>query len=270
MQQGGLSERRACRLVGVPRTTLRYHPRPRDEAALRARLRALAHAHRRFGSRRLGALVRREGVRINHKRVERLYRAEGLQVRRRHRTRLARPRVPLRAPGGANACWSMDFMRDALETGRAFRTFTVVDDCTRESLAIEVDTSLPSPRVVRVLDALIAHRGRPTALRLDNGPEFTARAFAGWARRQGIALHYIEPGKPQQNAYIESFNGHFRDECLDESWFLTLDEARQTIAAWRQFYNQARPHSALAYATPEEFARGLRAQQPEIAPAGLS
>lgn len=192
---------------------------------------------------------------MNHKRVERLYRLEGLQVRKRRRKRCAGARrAPLPAPTGPNQVWSMDFMRDTLASGRVLRTLNVVDDYTRECLAIEVDTSLPGVRVVEVLEQLAAERGKPRQIRTDNGPEFTGRALDQWCFAQGVEQHFIAPGKPIENGYIESFNGKFRDECLNESWFLSLSDARHTIEQWRRHYNRERPHSALGYRTPEEFA----------------
>lgn len=200
-------------------------------------------------------LLRREGWAVNHKRVYRLYREEGLAVRRRKRKRAAGwARVPLPAPAQVNQGWSMDFLTDELARGRRFRLLTIVDDYTREALAIEVDTSLPGERVRRVLEQLVESRGRPEWILTDNGPEFTGRVLDQWAFEQGVRLHFITPGKPVENAYVESFNGKLRDECLNENWFESLAEARGVIEAWRVDYNQARPHSALGYQTPEEFA----------------
>jgi putative transposase len=251
----GLSERRACRLVGIGRSTLRYRGRSRaDEEQLRRRLRELAAERPRFGYRRLHALLRREGIAVNHKRVERLYRAEGLAVRRRGRKRVARDgRGRAVLPGRPNQQWGVDFVSDALAWGRRIRLFTVVDVFTREALAIEVDTSLPGARVVRVLERLAAQRGAPGEIVLDNGPELAGKAVDQWAYERGVRLRFIEPGKPVQNAFVESFHGRLRDECLDRHWFLGLADARQTVEAWRVDYNRTRPHSALGYRTPEEF-----------------
>jgi len=253
----GLSERRACRLVGIARSTLRYCPRPRTgEACVRQRLRELAAARPRFGYRRLHVLLRREGVIVNHKRIERLYREEGLAVRRRTRKRVARDgRGRAAVPGRPNQQWGVDFISDALAWGRRIRLFTVVDVFTREALALEVDTSLPGGRVVRVLERLVAERGAPDEIVLDNGPELTGKALDQWAYERGVWLRFIEPGKPVQNAFVESFQGRLRDECLDRHWFVGLNDARHTIEAWRQDYNQARPHSALGYRPPAEFRR---------------
>jgi putative transposase len=226
----------------------------------------LAVERPRYGYRRLHVLVRREGLEVNHKRVYRLYRAEGLAVRRRRRRRLVRGRVPLPSPAGPNERWSLDFMSDQLADGRVFRTLNVVDDFTRECWAIEVDTSLSGLRVVRTLERLVAEHGRPQALLTDNGPEFTSRAVEAWAYRNGVRLDFIQPGKPMQNAFVESFNGHFRDECLNEHWFGSLAEARDVIEEWRLDYNQVRPHSSLGDLTPEEYAARLVCFQAPPAP----
>jgi len=256
------SERRACRLLGMSRSGCRYQPRRRDEEVLRQRLKELAAERRRFGYRRLAILLRREGWGVNHKRVYRLYRQEHLQVRKRLRKRTAsRERVPLALPRGPNERWSMDFMTDSLATGRRFRTLNIVDDYTRECLRIEVDTSLGGQRVVRVLEELRGSRGGPKVIVVDHGPEFTSQALDRWAYQRGVKLHFIAPGKPEQNAYVESFNGKFRDECLNQHWFGDLEEAREKIETWRQDYNQQRPHSALGYRTPEEFATQIAARR---------
>jgi putative transposase len=257
----GLSERRACRLVGIGRSTLRYRSRPRpEEESWRRRLRELAAQRPRFGYRRLHVLLRREGVIINHKRIERLYREEGLAVRRRRRKRVARDgRGRAAVPERPNQQWGIDFVSDALAWGRRIRLFTVVDVFTREVLAIEVDTSLPGGRVVRVLEQLVLERGAPDEIVLDNGPELAGKAVDQWAYERGVWLRFIEPGKPVQNACVESFQGRLRDECLDRHWFVGLNDARHTIEAWRQDYNQSRPHSALGYRPPEEFRQAFEA-----------
>lgn len=209
---------------------------------------------------------------VNHKRVYRLYKEEGLSVRRRGRKRVAREaRLPLPAPVGPNELWSLDFVSDALAWGRRIRLLCVIDAFTRESLAIEVDTSLPGVRVAQVLDRLIAERGaKPEEITLDNGPELTSRALDQWAYERGVRLRFIEPGRPVQNAFIESFNGRLRDECLNEHWFLTLAHAREIIEEWRTDYNQRRPHSALGNLTPLEFARVLQdTQTKQLEPVGL-
>jgi putative transposase len=211
---------------------------------------------------------------VNHKRVYRLYREEGLTVRRRRRKRVSREaRLPLPAPVGPNELWSLDFMSDALAWGRRIRLLCVIDAFTRESLAIEVDTSLPAWRVAQVLDRLIVGRGQaPVEIVMDNGPELTSRALDQWAYERGVRLHFIDPGKPQQNAFIESFNGRFRDECLNEHWFLTLADAQRITEDWRVDYNRNRPHTSLGNLTPLEFARLLedtQIKQPEPAGSNL-
>jgi len=239
-----LSERRVCRLLGIARSSWRYETHRDQAAGLRDRLRALAEQRRRFGYRRLTILLRREGFRVNHKRVYRLYREEGLAVRRSRRKRIVRTtRASLPPPTRLNQRWTMDFIEDRLVTRRKFRTFNVMDAFGRRGLASEVDTSLPGARVVQVLDRLAETRGRPEELVLDNGPEFIGQALEQWAHTHGVRLHFIAPGKPVQNAQIESFHGRFRDECLNEAWFLSLPDARRIIEAWRQDYNTVRPHS---------------------------
>lgn len=218
-------------------------------------MRELAETRRRFGYRRLHLFLFRERLVVNHKRTERIYREEKLSLRiKKRKRRRSQVRVPLAVPERVNQQWSMDFVSDALCTGRRFRALTIVDDYSRECPAIEVDTSLGGERVCRVLDRLAIERGRPETIRIDNGPEFTGKALDEWAYRNGVKLHFIDPGKPNQNAYIESFNGKFRDECLSENWFVSLEEARRIIEDWREDYNQVRPHSSLNDLTPEEFA----------------
>ena len=256
-----VSQRRACGLMEMDRGTCRYHRRRPEENQLRARMRELAETRRRFGYRRLQVLLQREGWRVNHKRVYRLYVEEKLGLRRkRGRKRSSGTRQPLLEPTGANQVWSVDFVTDALSSGHRFRTLNIVDDYTREAVAMVVDTSISGARVVRVLEELKRQRGLPAQIRSDNGPEFTSRAVDQWAYEQGIRWHYIQPGRPMENGYVESFNGRFRDECLNENWFCSLAEARAIIAAWRQDYNQCRPHSALGYRTPEEFAQQTASQ----------
>jgi putative transposase len=233
----------------------RYRARRRDDPELRQRLRELAGERRRFGYRRLTVMLQREGRVVNHKRVYRIYGEEGLAVRRRQRKRLkAAARALLALPVRANQVWTMDFTHDQLASGRQFRMLNLMDGFTRESPRIEVDTSLPGLRVVRVLEDVARERGYPQAIQVDNGPEFVSRVVDQWAFEHSVELHFIAPGKPTENAFIESFNGKFRDECLNENWFLTLQEAREKIEMWRRDYNQVRPHSALGYQTPEEFA----------------
>ena len=257
MSSAGISERQACRYTDFARSSQRYRTRRPLRHELRERLHTLAMLRPRWGYRRLHRLLRREGWTHNRKLTQRVYREEGLTVRRRKRKRVAIPRTPLAMPRHANERWSMDFVSDALGDGRKFRALTLVDDCTRESPAIEVDVSLPGERIVRVLDRVAAERGYPNAVVCDNGPEFRGEALDQWAHRHRVQLAFIEPGKPVQNAFVESFNGKFRDECLNENWFVSLADARQTIEAWRLDYNATRPHSSLADRTPEEFAREL-------------
>jgi len=254
-----LSQRRACGLIGLVRGTCRYRRRRVEDPRLRMRLRELAEARRRFGYRRLQVLLEREGWQVNHKRVYRLYVEEKLSLRRKRGRKRSTVRQPLAEPVAANQVWSVDFMTDALSAGRRFRMLNIVDDYTRECLAIEVDTSLSGARVVRVLEELKKQRGLPQQIRSDNGPEFVSRAVDQWAYEQGLRWHTIQPGRPMENGYVESFNGRFRDECLNENWFTDLADAREKIAEWKQDYNQARPHSALGYRTPEEFAQAAAA-----------
>ena len=257
----GLSERRACRLVGIGRSTLRYRRRARaDEPSLRQRLHELAAARPRFGYRRLHVLLRREGVIVNHKRIERLYREEGLAVRRRKRKRVAQDgRGRAAVPERPNQQWGIDFVSDTLAWGRRIRLFTGVDVFTREVLAIEVDTSLPGGRVVCVLERLAVERGAPEEIVQELGPALAGKTLDQWAYERGVQLRFIEPGKPVQNAFVESFQGRLRDECLDRHWFVGLSDARHTVEAWRQDYNRVRPHSALGYRPPAEFRQAFEA-----------
>jgi len=251
----GISIRRACRLAELSRTTFGHEPKsdPRNEA-ITARMIELAQERRRFGYRRIHVLLRREGVQANHKRVHRLYRLAGLAVRRRRRReRVALERQPLLLPACPNEVWSMDFVMDRLEDGRKLKALTIVDDFTKEAVEIALDHGMGSHYVVRVLDQVVRLRGKPGAIRTDQGPEFTAGALDQWAYRNAITLKLIQPGKPTQNAYIESFNGKFRDECLNEHWFSTLAEARAIVATWRRDYNESRPHSSIDYQTPAEY-----------------
>lgn len=261
------SERRACGLVGISRSSCRYQGTERDDGPLRDRLRELAAERRRFGYRRLHVLLRREGWVVNHKLVHRIYREEGLAVRRRGRKRVARERCTAPPPTAPNQRWALDFVSDALATGRKLRLLTVEDPFSREALEIEVDTSLSGVRVARVLDRLVVERGAaPQTITLDNGPELTSKALDQWAYQHSVDLDFIEPGKPVQNAYIESFNGRLRDECLNEHWFISLSEARRIVEEWRIDYNRERPHSSLGNLTPEEFRTDWTKR---MAPAGL-
>lgn len=257
MKIEGVSERRACQLIEINRSSYQYEPEAKDEQPLREQIREIAHRHRRYGYRRVHVLLRREGRSINHKRVYRIYREEKLQVRRRKRKRLACLRgTPMELPERINQQWVLDFMQDAVCDGRRIRLLTVLDPFSRECLAIEVDSSIGGVRVGRVLQQLIEERGKPELLLTDNGPEFRSRSMDEWAYRRGIRQEFIDPGKPAQNGHLESFNGRFRDECLNENWFISLADARTTVEEWRRHYNQNRPHSALGYKTPAEFAAG--------------
>lgn len=253
-----VSERRACRFTGFARASQRYRSRRPQRTELRARLLTLATLRPRWGYRRLHVLLRREGWLVNRKLVQRLYREEGLVVRRRKRKRVAVPRTPVPAPTRVNERWSMDFVSDALGNGRKIRALTLVDDFTRECPVIEVDFSLPGERVVRVLDRLARTRGLPTSIRCDHGPEFAGQVLDQWAHANGVVIDCIDPGQPTQNAFAESFNGRLRDECLNESWCVSLADAQATIEAWRVDYMDARPHSGLADRTPTEFAREMQ------------
>ncbi len=252
---------RACGLVGMSRSLYRYRSRRPDSTPLRTRIEEIAAAKRRYGYRRVYLRLRREGWEVNRKRVYRLYREAGLAVRRRKRKRIGVfERKPLPKPTAANVSWSMDFVADGPIGGRRLRCLTIVDDCTRECLAIEVDTSLPGLRVKTVLDRLADTRGLPQSITVDNGPEFDGKVLDQWAYRTGVQLSFIRPGKPNENAYIESFNGKFRDECLNEHWFISLAHARRIIEDWRIEYNTERPHSSLGNRTPHEFAAGRKTQ----------
>lgn len=254
MKEYEVSARRCSRLLGLWRSTLLYRCRRADDSALRKQLRTLAEELPRYGYWRLYRKLRRSGLKINHKRVYRLYREEGLVVRKRSRKKLGRARVPASSPLRPNVRWSMDFVSDSIATGRTFRTLNVVDDCSREALAMEVDFSLPAVRVVRVLEQIAAERGYPESIVTDNGPEFISIALGIWAEDHSVKLAFIQPGKPVQNCYVESFNGRFRDECLNERWFTTLDDARRSITGWMQHYNEEREHGSLGM-TPREFAK---------------
>ncbi|WP_091246305.1 IS3 family transposase [Aquimonas voraii] len=253
---GLVSERRACRLAGLSRDAFRHPPTQTSHTqALSARIIELAQARRRFGYRRLHDLLRPEFPTVNHKKVYRLYREANLAVRRRKKVRRpASERQSLCAASSPNAVWSMDFVSDALANGRRLKCLTVVDDFTRECVDITVDHGISGAYVVRILDQAARFRGYPKAVRTDNGPEFTSRAFIAWVQQHGVDHQLIEPGKPMQNGYIESFNGKFRDECLNEHWFSSLAQARQVIAEWRRDYNQVRPHSSCGRIPPAEFA----------------
>lgn len=258
--EAGWSERRACWFVGLERKTFRYRSRRPRREELRRRLRELAEDRIRWGYRRLHVLLRREGIQANHKAVYRLYREEGLAVRRRRRKRVSVPRRPMVVPRRVNERWSMDYMSDVLRGGRRIRILNVVDDLSREGLASAVDTSLPARRVIETLEEIALERGYPERIVCDNGPEFHSRVVDEWAYEHGVALDFIQPGKPIRNPFVESFNGKMRDECLNVHWFADVDEARSMIEAWRCDYTQVRPHSSLGNRTPREFAEAFSIQ----------
>lgn len=257
-QQFKLTERRACRVLGFWRSTQRHHrnsPGEEKDLPLKTRLRELAEQRPRFGYRRLQVLLKREGQVVNHKRVYRIYRAEGLAVRRKARKKVtARERVQKPVVSAANQRWSMDFMSDQLASGRRFRVLNVVDDFTRECLVMHVGTSITGADVARLLSNVLAERAQPAMIVTDNGPESISKALEQWAHERGITQHFNRPGKPIENAYIESFNGRVRDECLNLHWFQTLPQARLVVAAWHQDYNEVRPHSSLNNHSPHSFA----------------
>ncbi len=250
----GLSIRRSCRLVGVCRATYAYRLRDKGDGLLRVRLRELAEQRRRFGCPRLHVMLKRESLVINHKRTERIYREEGLSLRLKKRKKKAAVlRVMLPQAEHADQRWSMDFVAESTLAGRRFRALAIVDDYSRECPAIEVDSSIPGTRVVEVLERLAETRGLPEVITVDNGPEFAGKTLDEWAYRRGVKLNFIRPGKPVENAYAESFIGRLRDECLNESWFSSVREARDIIEIWRRDYNEVRPHSSLDNLSPMEF-----------------
>jgi putative transposase len=250
-----VSQRRACRTIGAERTSMRYRSVRSDDAELRSRLRELASQRRRFGYRRLLILIRREGTQVNHKKLRRLYREERLQVRRRGgRKRALGTRAPISVPQAPNQRWSLDFLSDQLSDCRRFRILAVVDDFTRECLALVADTSLSGLRTARELKAIVAERGKPVSVVSDNGTELTSTAILSWCQETGINWHYIAPGKPTQNAFIESFNGKLRDELLNETLFASLAHARAALAEWKDDYNDFRPHSGIGNMPPSIYA----------------
>lgn len=251
----GVSQRRACNAMQVDRSTVRYQSKRPDDSDLREEIKLVAKERRRFGYRRIQVMLERKGIFMNHKKLRRIYAEEKLQVRRRGgRKRALGTRKPMVLPDGPNQRWSLDFVNDAFTDGRRFRILTVIDDCTRENLALVADTSISGSRVSRELDQIIAERGMPTTIVSDNGTEFTSMAILQWVQGNGIDWHYIAPGKPQQNGFIESFNGKLRDECLNETLFSSLSEAKKKLKEWKEDYNHQRPHSALGNLTPQEFA----------------
>lgn len=262
IKEKSYSQRRACRLVGIDPRVYRYRSTRPDDARLRERLRELAGQHRRFGYRRLHILIKRDGVHVNWKKLYRLYREERLTVRRRGgRKRALGTRAPMPIPQEAGQRWSLDFASDTLMDGRRFRILCVIDDFTRACLAAVADNSISGARVARELEALVERFGRPCMIVSDNGTELTSHAILKWQRDAKVGWHYIQPGKPQQNAFIESFIGRFRDECLNEHLFTSYAHARRIIETWRIAYNTHRPHSSLAGLTPHQFATRSKLDQ---------
>lgn len=254
----GLSERRALAAVRMSASALRYKPRPDGNGELRERIQALAHRHRRYGVGMIHLKLRQTGMLVNYKRVERLYQEAKLQVRRRKRKKVAfGERQPLLRPIAANQVWSMDFVFDRTGEGRVLKCLTIVDDATHEAVAIEVERAISGLMLTRILDRLALSRGLPQVIRTDNGKEFCGKAMVEWAHARCVALRLIEPGKPNQNAYVESFNGRLRDECLNEHWFTNLLQARAIIETWRREYNEERPKNALGGLTPAAYAKQL-------------
>lgn len=258
MRSKGLSERTALRIVRMSASALRYRPVPDRNAALRQKIVALAQRHRRYGAGMIYLKLRQAGEVVNHKRVERLYAEEKLQIKRRKRKKVPiTDRQPLERPGSANTIWSMDFIFDRISNGRQLKILGIVDDATTECVAVHAEHALGGDHLVRILDRTCQGRGYPDMIRTDNGKEFTGRAILEWAHINHVKLRLIEPGKPNQNAYIESFNSRFRDECLNEHWFFTLRHARRLIEAWQREYNEERPKKGLGGLTPVQHARRL-------------
>ena len=258
MVERGLSQRRALVVVRMSASALRYEPRPDQNQALRERILALAHRHRRYGVGMIHLKLRQAGLMVNHKRVERLYQEARLQVRRRKRKKVpVSERQPLIRPTAANQVWSMDFVFDRTGEGRVIKSLTIVDDATHEAVAIVPERAIGGQMLTRILDRLSLSRGLPQVIRTDNGKEFCGKAMLSWAHACGVQLRLIEPGKPNQNAYIESFNGRFRDECLNEHWFTSLPHACVVIETWRREYNEERPKKALGGLTPCAYAKQL-------------
>ncbi len=254
----GMSERQALAVVRMSASALRYVPRPDNNAALRERIVQLAQRHKRYGVGMIHLKLRQAGLLVNYKRVERLYQEAELQVRRRKRKKVpVGERQPLLRPTMANQVWSMDFVFDRSAEGRVIKSLTIVDDATHEAVAIVPERAISGQVLTRILDRLLLSRGLPKVIRTDNGKEFCGKAMVAWAHSRGVDLRLIEPGKPNQNAYIESFNGRFRDECLNEHWFTSLPHARVVIEAWRREYNEERPKKALGGLTPAAYAKHL-------------
>jgi putative transposase len=258
MQSKGLSERRGLAVAGMSASSLRYEPRPDRNTQLRQRIVTLAQRHRRYGVEMIHLKLRQAGQLVNYKRVERLYRLEKLQIRRRRRKKIpVAERQPLIRPGAANEVWSMDFVFDRIASGRTIKALVIVDDATHEVVTIVAEHSIGGSHLTRILDEVCAKRGKPSVIRSDNGPEFVGKAMLNWSFRTGVSLKLIEPGKPNQNAYVESLNGRFRDECLNEHWFTSLAHARQVIEDWRREYNEQRPKKSLGGLTPASYAKQM-------------
>lgn len=258
MQTKGLSERRGLAVAGMSASSLRYEPRPDRNAQLRHRIVALAQRHRRYGVEMIHLKLRQAGQLVNYKRVERLYRLEKLQIRRRRRKKIpVAERQPLIRPGAANEVWSMDFVFDRVAMGRTIKSLVIVDDATHECVAIVAEHSIGGTHLTRILDEVCAKRGKPAVIRTDNGPEFVGKAMLNWSFRMGVQPKLIEPGKPNQNAYVESFNGRLRDECLNEHWFTSLAHAKAVIEDWRREYNEQRPKKSLGGLTPASYAKQM-------------
>jgi len=258
MTTTGLTERRSLAIVGMSASSLRYQPRPDRNVEQRQQIVALAQRHRRYGVGMIYLKLRQAGEQVNYKRVERLYQLEQLHIRRRRRKKVPiSDRQPLIRPERANEVWSMDFAFDRIATGRTMKCLVIVDDATHECVAIMPAHAIGGDHLTRLLDSICSLRGKPKVIRTDNGPEFTGKAMLNWAHRTGVTLRLIEPGKPNQNAYAESFIGRFRDECLNEHWFTSLAHARDIIEAWRVEYNDERPKQSLGGQTPSQFAEQL-------------
>ena len=267
MVRCGLSERRSLRVIGMSASSYRYEPAQDRNGALKEKIIALAQRHRRYGAGMIYLKLRQAGEVVNHKRVDRLYTEAGLQVKKRRRKKIPMAdRHPLERPTAANQVWSMDFVFDRTAEGRSIKNLTVVDDATHESVAIVPERALGGNQLVRILEQLAGTRGLPKAIRTDNGKEFCSRAMLTWAHARGVQLFLIEPGKPNQNAYIESFNGRFRDECLNEHWFTSLMHARVIIEAWRREYNEERPKKTLGGMTPAAYAQTLIQKSVKLTP----
>ena len=258
MQTKGLTERQGLQIVRMSASSLRYEPRPDRNGALRARIVALAQRHRRYGVGMIHLKLGQAGELVNYKRVERLYRLEKLHLRRRRRKKNpVADRQPLIGPGRANEVWSMDFVFERVASGRTLKCLVIIDDGTHESVAIVPEHTIGGDHLTRILDRICSQRGKPSVIRSDNGPEFTGKAMLTWAHRNGIALRLLEPGNPNQNAYVESFNGRLRDECLNEHWFMSVEHARALLETWRREYNEERPKRSLGGLTPTQYAKQL-------------